>query len=94
MDDPRPGFPEANPMFGRDAREEVIDFLVLSERPDEVVLRPLFRLDQVITMDGGGDCDAGHSRRHELQQSHLRRRVLHGDPVGGELDVRGSPLRQ
>jgi len=85
--------PETNPILAETACEEVIDFF--SFCPPSALTRCLrpFSAGSVITMDGGGDCDAGHSRRHELQQSHLRRRVLHGDPVGGELDYE-VPARQ
>jgi hypothetical protein len=41
---------------------------------------------------GVGDRDAGQARRHELEQRHLRRRVLHRDAIRSIVDVSDAPL--
>ena len=38
-------------------------------------------------MDGGGRGHRGQAGGHELQERHLCRCVLHGDPVGAEVVV-------
>jgi hypothetical protein len=38
-------------------------------------------LDQVITVDGGGDSSGGQARSDELQDSHLSCGILHSHPI-------------
>ena len=64
-------------------RDEIVDMLG-SQEIDPAVLP---RLDQVVAVDRRRDRNLGEPGGHELQQRHLSRRVLHGDPVGSEVVV-------
>lgn len=97
VDDAGPGPPEADPVLGPRRREEVVDLAVgldgqlevgdAAEAPAAVVLRGGGALDQVVTVDRRGDRRAREAGGDELQDCHLRRRVLHRDTVGAQAQV-------
>lgn len=49
-------------------------------------------LNQMVTVDGGGDGDPGQAAADELQHGHLSSGVLHGHPVGTQAQVRAAAV--
>ncbi len=92
MDDARARLPEPDAVLGRHRLEEVVHLVVVLERGHEVDLAVFARLDQVIAVDGGGHRDLRETSGHELQQRHLRGRVLHRHAVGIEVVVGAAAL--
>ena len=84
--------PEADPVLRRHALQEVVDLGVRVDGDAEVDLRADLRLDQVVTVHGRRDSHGRQARGHELQQRHLRGRVLHGHAVGIEVGVAAPPF--
>ena len=56
------------------------------------MLRLDLRLDEVVAVHGRRHRDLGQAGGHELQQRHLRGRVLHRDTVGIEVGVAATAL--
>src|SRR3990172_6158287 len=92
VDDPRARPPEADAVLLRHRAEEVVHLLVLPDRAPQVVGGARLGADQVVAVHGRGHRHARAPRLHELQQGHLRRRVLHRDPVHGEAQDRPAAL--
>ena len=92
VDDPRPRLPEADAVLGRDAGQEVVDLLVGLLGRQEVGDGAHLGQDQVVAVDGGGHLHPGQAGGGELEQRHLGGGVLHGHPVGLQLDVGLAPL--
>ena len=87
VDDAGAGFPEAEAVFIGDGGEKVVDLLVHIEGGGEIGAGAGFRGDEVIAMDRRGHGGLGLTRLHELEEGHLSGGVLHGDPIGGEIDI-------
>ena len=92
VDDPRTRLPEADAVLGRDARQEVVDLPVGLLGREQVGDGAHLGQDEVVAVDGGGHAHPGQSGGGELEQGHLGGGVLHGHPVGLQLDVGLSPL--
>ena len=92
MDDPRARLPEADAVLRRDGAEELVDLGVDVERRRHVALGADVRLDQVVAVHRRRHRDRGQPSRHELEQRHLRGRVLHRDAVGAIVGVVDRPL--
>lgn len=87
MDDAAAGLPEAEGVLLADGVEEVVDFPVLVIGAGEVLLAADLGLDEVVAMDRAGHGGLAAARGHELEQRHLRRRVLHGHAVRTQVQV-------
>jgi hypothetical protein len=61
--------------------EELVDLVVLGDRPAHVLGGARLRADQVVAVHGRGHRHAGLARLHELEERHLAGGVLHRDPV-------------
>ena len=81
MDDARAGLPETDAVLRTDRPEELIDLRVHVDRGLHVRIRADARLDQVVAVNGARYRNTGKARQRELQQRHLRGRVLHGDAI-------------
>jgi hypothetical protein len=92
MDDARPRTPEADAVLGRHRAEEVVDLLVGVDRHAEVDVGTDLGLDEVVAVHGRWNRGLRQTSGHELQQRHLRGRVLHGDTVGMEVVVGDAAL--
>lgn len=91
MDDSRPGSPETDSVFVGHRAQEVVHFPVRVEGPRQVASRPVLGLDQVVAVHRRGHGRPFPPGIHELEKRHLGRSVLHGHPVGREIDVILSP---
>jgi hypothetical protein len=92
VDDPRARSPEADAVARRHALQEVVDLAVRGARRLHVGARADVSLDQVVAVHGRGHRRLVLAREHELQERHLRRRVLHGDPVRMQAHVAATGL--
>src|SRR5687768_6325883 len=88
VNDTGTGAPETNAIFIGYGRKEIKYFLAFGVRVSEVFLSTCFCYDKVVAMYGGGNSNCRPSRRHELEQGHLSRSVLHGYTVGSKIYVR------
>ena len=87
VDDARSRAPESESVAVRHAAKEVVHLAIrLVGRPQVVRCAPVGQ-NQVVAMDRGGNRRTVAAGVHELQQSHLGRSVLHGDPVGAEVHI-------
>ena len=89
---PEPGPQKPMPYLADTLLQEVVDLAVGVDGDAEVDLGADLGLDQVIAVHGRRHGGLGQPGGHELQQRHLGGGVLHGDPVGVEVGVAGSPL--
>ena len=87
MNDARARLPEARAVPLRHRLQERVDLVVLLLRRRQVLARAGAGLDEVVAVDGRRHGNAVLARKHELQQRHLRRRVLHRDPVRLQLQI-------
>ena len=102
VDDPGPGPPEPDPVLGAGRRQKVVDLAVgldgqlqigdAAEAAAAVLLRGRRPLNQVVAVDGGRDGGARQARRNELQNGHLRCRILHRDSVRPQAQVGDAAL--
>ena len=92
VDDAATGLPEAGPVLRAHRLEEVVDLLVVLAGGEQIALAVVAGLDEVVAVRGGGNGDLVEPGRHELQPRHLSGGVLHGHPVGAEVDVALAPL--
>lgn len=76
MNDTGPRLPESNSVLGSASSEEIVNLLVDVNSSSEILDSTGLGLDQVITVNGGGDGDSGESSRHELKESHLSGGIL------------------
>ncbi|KAH6609638.1 hypothetical protein Trco_002984 [Trichoderma cornu-damae] len=88
VDDARAGRPKVHAVPARRRLQEVEDLLVRPDARGQVVVGAPGPDNQVVAVDAGRDRRPLEAARHELQQRHLRRRVLHVDPVGLQQQVR------
>jgi hypothetical protein len=87
VDDAAARLPEAHAVALPGGAQEVVDLTVGLVGELEVGVRADVRLDEVVTVDGRRDRDLVLAGEHELQDGHLRRRVLHGHAVGPVVGV-------
>lgn len=92
VDDACTRLPETNAVAGRDIAEKVVDFLIGLCGGCDVCLRSLISLNQMVAMYRRRDCHLLPSGIHELQQSHLRRRILHCYTIGAKVYIILSPF--
>ena len=71
--DTTPWFPETDAVFGTSGSEEIVHFLVDVNGALEVLFSADLGLDQMITVDRGGDGCLRETRGHELENGHLFR---------------------
>ena len=92
VDDARTGLPEADAVFVGNGLEEIVNLIVLVDSLLQIRIGLHLGLNQVIAVHRRGYSGRFLSGLHELQQRHLRCRVLHGDAVGSEIHVIHSAL--
>ena len=92
VDDPRARVPEADAVLRRDGAQELVHLGVGVDRVLQVDLGADPGLDEVVAVHRRRHRHAREPRGHELQQRHLRGRVLHRDAVGPVVGVVGAPL--
>ena len=63
-----------------------------TKRVITVSLRGSGTFNQVITVNGGGDCGLGESGGDELKDSHLGGGILHSDTIRAETEVADTTL--
>ena len=85
MDDTGTRLPETDAVAGSRRGQEIIDFRIGLQGVREIRFSAFLRADEVIAMNRGGHTHGLAARAHELQQRHLRRRILHRHAVGTEL---------
>ena len=93
MDDARPRLPEADAVTGRHRPEELVDLAVAVEGELEVEVSAGLGQDEVVAVDRGRHRRLVEAGGHELQQRHLGRGVLHGDPVRVEVGVADAAVQ-
>ena len=93
MDDTGTRLPEADAVAGCRRGQEIIDFRIGLQGVREIRFSAFLRADEVIAMNRGGHAHGLTARAHELQQRHLRRRILHRHAVGTELAEILQPLQ-
>lgn len=71
MNDTRTRFPETKAILGGSGGKEVVDLLVDVDGTLEILDSANLGLNQVITVDGGGDSGRVHTSGHKLEQGHL-----------------------
>ncbi|MCG3120622.1 MAG: hypothetical protein ALAOOOJD_03403 [bacterium] len=81
VDDAGARIPKADAVFVGNAGEKFIHLLVLIARPRQIRMRTELGLNQMIAMHRARHDGLRQARAHELQQRHLRRRVLHGHAI-------------
>ena len=87
VDDARSRLPEADAVAGRHRPEELVDLAVAVEGELQVEVGAGLGQDEVVAVDRGRHRRLVETGGHELQQRHLGRGVLHGDPVRVEVGV-------
>ncbi len=94
MDDAGTRLPETDAVAGGGGSEEVIDLRIRLLRLRQIRFRALPGADEMIAVDRGRHAHGLAARAHELQQRHLRRRILHRYAVGTELAEVLQPLQR
>ena len=61
--------------------QKVINLLVDVDSACQILDAANLGLDEMVTVDGGGDGGGVHARGHELQKGHLRGGILTGDSL-------------
>ena len=89
---PEPGFQKPMPYCADTVRRKSYTSSFIVDAIFEVDAGALLRLDQVVAVDGRRHRDLVEPGGHELEQRHLRGRVLHRDAVGVEVGVRAPAL--
>ena len=92
VNDATAGTPETDAVLGADGSQEVVHLSVGVDRDAEVDEGTDLRGDQVVAVHRAGYGRGGEAGRHELQQRHLCRRVLHGDSIGMKVVVGAAAL--
>ncbi|TPW12294.1 MAG: aconitate hydratase, mitochondrial precursor [Acidimicrobiaceae bacterium] len=92
VDDAAARPPEPDSVLGAHRAEEVVHLAVDVDGDAEIDACPDLCRDEVVAVHRGRHRSGRQAGGHELQQSHLRRRVLHRDPVGMEVVVRPTAL--
>ena len=88
MDDAGTGPPETDAITRRTRTKKAVDLGVRRSRRRHVGVRSTIRLDQVVAVHRRGNRRFVLARLHELEQRHLRRRILHRDAIGTQKKVR------
>lgn len=73
--------PKVHSILARRRLKEVENLLVSLNTSLQIILSTLRTHNQVVTVNAGGDSRLGQVARHELEDSHLGRGVLHVDTV-------------
>jgi hypothetical protein len=94
VDDAGARRPEADAVARRRAPQEVVHLAVRHLRGLHVGRDALVRLDQVVAVHRRRHRRLLAPRRDELEDRHLRGRILHGDAVGPQLEIRGTGLER
>ena len=92
MDNAGSGTPESDAVFLRHAAKEVVNLFVGDAGSRQIGLHSDISLYQVVAVNRRRHGHAVLSCVHKLQQSHLRRCVLHGHAVGSEVHIVFSAL--
>ena len=92
MNDTRAGAPETNVVLGSSSAQEVVNLLVKVLGTGQILGATNLSLNQMITVDGSGGGNLGHTSRHELENSHLSGSILASNTVRSELKVRNTTL--
>ena len=92
MDDARTGAPKSRAILGGGVLEELVDFHVLFHGLDQVDASLDPCLDEVVAVDGRGDCDALAHCLHKVEHDRLAEDVLERDAVGVEGELAHSRL--
>ena len=87
VDDAGARLPEAETVARRCRLEEIVDLAVEIDGGLDVGVGAGAGEDEVVAVDRRGHRRGVAAREHELEQRHLGGGVLHGDPVGLELDI-------
>ena len=87
VNDPCSRFPEADTIFIRNRREEVIYFFIYVYGYGKILFCPYFCLYEVIAMHGRGYSYPVSATGHKLQQRHLGSGILHGNTVGRKIHI-------
>lgn len=72
---------EKSAYLGGGGGQEVVDLSVDVVGSGQILDTTNLGLDQVITVDGGGDSSLGETGRHELKDSHLGGGILASDSL-------------
>lgn len=92
VDNSGTGAPETNVVLGSGGGKEIVDLLVDVNGTGQILGAADLSLNQMVTVDGGGGGNRGHTSRHELENGHLGGSVLAGNTVRAELEVRDTTL--
>ncbi len=87
MDDPGAWAPETESIAGAAGAQKVVDLGIGRARGLHVRIGSLIGLDQMVAVDRRRDRSFIATRLHELEQRHLRRRVLHRDAIGAKQQI-------
>ncbi|KAI6748867.1 hypothetical protein HG531_007814 [Fusarium graminearum] len=79
--------PEVHSVFASSRLKEVKHLLVGLNTSRQIILSTLGSHNQVITVNACGDSRLGEVARHELEDGHLSRSILHVHTVGVETQV-------
>ena len=91
VDDAGSRSPEANAITRRGRLQEVVHLFISVLRRGQVLAGAYISTNQVVAVDGGRHCNMALASIHKLEDSHLSRRILHGNAVRAEVDIRLSP---
>ncbi len=92
VNNPGTGFPEADAVFVGHVTQKVVDLVVLVLGRLQISFGANLGADQVIAMGGGWHSHLVPTSLHELQQGHLRRRILHGNAIRAQLQIARATL--
>jgi len=87
MNDTRAGFPESHIVLRGGGSQKVVNLFVDIDSTLQIGDSANLSLNQVVTVDSGGDSSAIHPGRHELQDSHLSGGILASNSVWAELKI-------
>ena len=96
VNDPRTRFPETHAVLVRGRGQEVVHLLVAALGDREILDRPDLGANQMVAVHGGRHRRLRPAGGHELENRHLRRRILHRHAIRVQqrrcLAARGQPL--
>ena len=92
MNDAAPRHPETSAELGAYALEKVVDLLIAFACREKVSFAVIARLDEMITVSGGGYRDLRKSGIHELKPSHLSRGILHCYAVWAKVRIADTSI--
>ena len=91
VDDPGPGLPEIHAVAAGCAAQEFIDLGIGPEGCRHILDGPVAGTYEMVAVDAGGHRHTFLPGVHELQDRHLRGRILHRHPVWPEEGIILSP---